>query len=456
MAYTAINPYNGEVIQEFSNTTDNEIHDILNQAENYYQKEKSVSFSKRAELLKQLADEFENHLDDYARLASTNMGKLIGESRTEVEKIVSYARYFAEQGPKFLQQKNYDKLSVGSSAHVEFSGIGIVLAVEPWNFPFTQVMRVFAPNFMLGNPVILKHASIVPQAAQSFADACQKAGLPQGAFANIFATHGQIDKIIDDPRVQGFALTGSERAGRNLATKAAKNLMKTTLELGGTDIFAVLPDADIDKAAKDAAEARLANAGQVCTAAKRYLVSDEVYDEFLDKVKQAFDSYQFGNPLDEKTTLAQLSSQSAKDNLQEQVEKVVAGGSEILYGDLTKNEGPGFQFSPLILTGMTHDNPMYDEELFGPVAQIYRVSSEEEMIKIANDSRYGLGGAIYTADVAHGNELATKIETGQVAINQVLDEQAEVPFGGVKDSGYGRELSDWGLFEFANVKLVLN
>ena len=209
MAYTAINPYNGEVIQEFSNTTDNEIHDILNQAENYYQKEKSVSFSKRAELLNQLADEFENHLDDYARLASTNMGKLIGESRTEVEKIVSYARYFAEQGPKFLQQKNYDKLSVGSSAHVEFSGIGIVLAVEPWNFPFTQVMRVFAPNFMLGNPVVLKHASIVPQAAQSFADACQEAGLPQGAFANIFATHDQIDKIIDDPRVQGFALTGS-------------------------------------------------------------------------------------------------------------------------------------------------------------------------------------------------------------------------------------------------------
>src|SRR5699024_4501371 len=277
-----------------------------------------------------------------------------------------------------------------------------------------------------------------------------------GAFANVFASHEQIDHIIDDPRVPGFALTGSERAGRNLAAKAAKNLMKSTLELGRTDIFAVLADADIDKAAKDAAEARLSNAGQVCTAAKRYLVSDEVYDEFLDKVKKEFDKYQFGDPLDEKTTLAPLSSQSAKDQLQEQVEKVIAGGSQVLYGEPTPTNGPGFQFSPLILTGMETDNPMYEEELFGPVAQIYRVSSEDEMVKLANNSRHGLGGAIYTADTEHGNELASRIETGQVAVNRILDEQAEVPFGGVKDSGYGRELSDWGIYEFANIKTVLN
>lgn len=456
MAYTATNPYNGEVIQEFTDTTDKEIEDLLDKAESYYQKAKRVDFAKRADLLNRLAGEFEANLEDYARLSSTNMGKLIGESHTEVNKIVNYARYFATQGPAFLQPKNYDKLSVGSTAHVEFSSIGIVLAVEPWNFPFTQVMRVFAPNFILGNPVILKHASIVPQAAQAFEKACQKVGIPEGAFANIFATHDQIDKIIDDPRVQGFALTGSEQAGSNLAAKATKNLMKTTLELGGTDIFAVLDDADIDKAAKDAAQARLANAGQVCTAAKRYLVSDKIYDEFLDKVKREFDTYQPGNPLNEETTLAPLSSQSAKEKLQEQVEKVVAGGSKILYGNLNVDEGPGFQFSPIILTGMERNNPMYDEELFGPVAQIYRFSSEDEMIKMANDSRHGLGGAIYTADVKHGNQLATKIETGQVAINQVLDEQAEVPFGGVKSSGYGRELSDWGIYEFANIKTVLN
>ena len=456
MAYTAVNPHNGETIQTFSNTTDEQISHILDQAEEYYHKAQKESVDKRADLLNKLADEFEAHLDEYARLSSTNMGKLINESRSEVKSIVNYARYYAKEGPKLLQPQKYNKLSVGDQAHVEFSGIGTILAVEPWNFPFTQVMRVFAPNFMLGNPVILKHASIVPQPAQAFEDACQKVGIPQGAFANVFASHEQIDHIIDDPRVQGFALTGSERAGRNLAAKAAKNLMKSTLELGGTDIFAVLADANIDKAAKDAAEARLSNAGQVCTAAKRYLVSDEVYDEFLDKVKKEFDKYQFGDPLDEKTTLAPLSSQSAKDQLQEQVEKVIAGGSKVLYGDPTPTDGPGFQFSPLILTGMKTDNPMYEEELFGPVAQIYRVSSEDEMVKLANNSRHGLGGAIYTADTEHGNELASRIETGQVAVNRILDEQAEVPFGGVKDSGYGRELSDWGIYEFANIKTVLN
>lgn len=456
MSYTAVNPHNGQIIQEFPNATDEEISQVLDKAADYYQAAKKQARTQRADLLNKLADELENHLDHYAKLSSTNMGKLINESRSEVKSAIAYARYYAEHGPDYLKPEKYERVSAGNSAHVEFSGIGIVLAVEPWNFPYTQVMRVFAPNFILGNPVILKHAGIVPQPAQAFQEATQKVGMADGAFTNVFATYDQIDTIIKDPRVQGFALTGSEGAGSQLAATASKYLKKSTLELGGTDIFAVLEDADLDQAAKDAAQARLSNAGQVCTAAKRYLVSSQVYDEFLEKLKKEFDKYHFGDPLDENTTLAPLSSQGAKDKLQKQVKKVLAGGSQVLYGDPTPKETAGFQFSPLIITGMDPDNPMYEEELFGPVAQIYSVKSDEELLKLANNSRHGLGGAIYTADVNHGNKLASQIETGQVAVNQILEEQAEVPFGGIKDSGYGRELSEWGIYEFANIKAVLN
>jgi succinate-semialdehyde dehydrogenase/glutarate-semialdehyde dehydrogenase len=454
MSYTAVNPYTGQKIRSFENVTDQQLEMLLDQAQDFYEKAQRRSVEERTEFLNELADEFENNTEKYARILSTNMGKLISEARQEVAKTVSFARYYAKNGVRLLKPQPYNDLSSGQ-AQVEFSGIGIVLAVEPWNFPYAQVMRVFAPNFVLGDPVILKHASIVPEAALAFQEACDNAGLPLGAFTNIFASYDQIDNIIEDPRVQGVALTGSEGAGRKIAASAGKNLTKSTLELGGTDVFVVLDDVDVGAAAKDAAKARLTNAGQVCTAAKRYIVSAEIYPDFLAALRDEFVKYHLGDPLDEKTTLAPLSSKSAQKQLQEQVEKVIAGGAKVLFGDPTPNKGKGAGFSPLILSGMDESNPMYEEELFGPVAQIYQAHSDDEVVKIANNSRHGLGGAIYTKDVERGKKIASRIETGQVTINQILSSQSEVPFGGVKDSGYGRELSDWGIYEFANIKSVI-
>lgn len=454
MSYTAVNPYNGQKIRDFDNITDQQLSIVLDKAQAFYDKSQKQDIQERTKLLNKLADEFEKNTEKYARILSTNMGKLLTEAGQEVAKTSSFAHYYAKNGVKFMQPKPYNDLPNGQ-AQVEFSGTGIVLAVEPWNFPYTQVMRMFAPNFILGNPVILKHASIVPEAALAFQEACENAGMPEGAFTNIFADYDQINHIIADPRVQGVALTGSENAGRKIASVAGQNLKKSTMELGGTDIFVVLDDVDVPVAAKDATKARLTNAGQVCTAAKRYIVSAKIYPEFLKALKEEFAKYQLGDPLNEKTTLAPLSSKSAQQQLQDQVDKVIAGGAEILYGDPTPVPGEGAGFSPLILTGMSDDNPMYEEELFGPVAQIYQAQTDDEIVKIANNSRHGLGGAIYTKDIARGRKIASQIETGQVTINSILSSQAEVPFGGVKDSGYGRELSDWGIYEFANIKPVM-
>lgn len=454
MSYTAVNPYNGEKIREFDNLTDQQIEVLLDQAQRYYEQSQEEEIAVRTQLLTALADEFEQNSEKYAKILTTNMGKLIAEARQEVAKTVSFARYYAKNGQRLLKPQVYTDLSNGQ-AQVEFSGTGLVLAVEPWNFPYTQVMRVFAPNFILGNPLLLKHASIVPEAAEVFQEACDNAGLPLGAFTNLFASYEQIDHIIEDPRVQGVALTGSEGAGRKIAATAGKNLTKSTMELGGTDVFIVLSDVDIAQTAKDAAKARLSNAGQVCTAAKRYIVATDIYPQFLAALKEEFATYQLGDPLDEQTTLAPLSSKAAQQQLQEQVRKVISGGAEVLYGDPQPVEGAGAGFSPLILTGMEPSNPMYEEELFGPVAQIYQANSDDEIVELANNSRHGLGGAIYTQDLERGKRIASQIETGQVAINHILSSQAEIPFGGVKDSGYGRELSDWGIYEFANIKPVI-
>lgn len=454
MSYAAVNPYNGQKIRDFDNVTDQQLDIILDTAQGFYKQSQNQAVKERTDFLYKLADEFEENIEKYARVLSTNMGKLLTEARQEVKKTGSFARYYAENGVKFMQPKPYNDLPNGQ-AQVEFSGTGIVLAIEPWNFPYTQVMRVFAPNFILGNPIILKHASIVPEAALAFQEACDNIGLPSGAFTNIFADYDQINHIIEDSRVQGVALTGSENAGRRIAASAGKNLTKSTMELGGTDVFVVLDDVDIIDAAKDAAKARLTNAGQVCTAAKRYIVSSSIYPEFLAALKEEFAKYKLGDPLDENTTLAPLSSKKAQQQLQTQVAKVIAGGAKVLYGNPTPISGDGAGFSPLILTGMDEKNPMFEEELFGPVAQIYQAQSDDEIIKIANNSRHGLGGAIYTKNIERGKKLASRIETGQVTINSILSSQAQVPFGGVKDSGYGRELSDWGIYEFANIKPVM-
>lgn len=453
MSYQVRNPFNNTLIKTFPNATTDDIENALQQGHAFYLDSKAQDPTVRAKFLNQLADEFEKNSEYYARLLTTNMGKLISQARNEVISNIKIARYYAEHGPEMLKTKKFPAVDI-SQSYVEYQSTGIVLAIEPWNFPYTQVMRVVAPNFILGNPVILKHASIVPECAEAFVEVCQNAGWPVGAFQNLFADYNQIETIIADKRVQGVALTGSDKAGRKVAALAGQYLKPSSMELGGTDVFIVLDDVDLPRAVKEAAQARLTNAGQVCAAAKRYLVADSIYDEFLELLKAEFETYQLGDPLDETTTLAPLSSKKAQEILHDQVQKVIAGGATILAGELTDVTAPGAGFKPLILSGMTYDNPMYDTELFGPVAQIYRVKDDADIIALANHSRHGLGGAIYTNDIAHGQQLAHQIETGQMSINRRMASHSEVPFGGIKESGYGRELSYYGIETFANIKAI--
>ncbi|MGX7055593.1 NAD-dependent succinate-semialdehyde dehydrogenase [Pediococcus acidilactici] len=455
MAYQSVNPYTGKLIQTYPSTTDQEVEVALKNADEFYQLAKTQPIEKRAEKLQLIADTFRENLDDYARLITTNMGMLFTEAQAEVKKTIEFAEYYAQNAAKLLEDTPYNDVP-GVRAHVKYQSIGAILLVEPWNFPYTQIMRVFAPNFMVGNPVLLKDPSIIPDCSDAFATVTQKAGIPTGAFKNLLINYDQVNTILADPRVQGVALTGSEGAGKKIAAEAGANLKKSTMELGGTDVFIVTEDADLDQAIKVGAKARLTNAGQVCTSAKRFIINSKVYDQFLDGLIAEFAKRKIGDPQDPKTTLAPLSSKSAQEKLQKQVDMAIAGGAELLWGDNTPFEGPGASFHPLILSGMQPDNPMYDQELFGPVAQVYKVDSDEEAIELANASQHGLGGTVFTGDLDRAEKLASQIETGQVAINQMLTSHASLPFGGVKLSGYGRELSDLGIREFVNAKTIID
>ncbi|GAF40050.1 succinate-semialdehyde dehydrogenase [Agrilactobacillus composti DSM 18527 = JCM 14202] len=332
--------------------------------------------------------------------------------------------------------------------------IGIVLSIEPWNFPYSQVMRVFAPNFLVGNPVVLKHASIVAGCAAHFEKVLLQAGIEPGAFQNLFVSYDQIATILADKRVQGVALTGSEAAGRQIAALAGQNLVKSTMELGGNDVFAVLNDADIDLAVQDAAAARLRNAGQVCTSAKRYIVQQDVAADFIAGIQATFQNQVLGDPMAATTTLAPLASKGASDQLQQQLDQALAHGATALVAG-GQVAGMGNFFAPAILTDITPDNPAFYQEFFGPVAQVYVVPDDQALIKLANDSNFGLAGAVYSKDTTHAHEVASQLETGQVFINQPSGAYPELPFGGVKNSGYGREMSDLGLYEFTNQKIVV-
>lgn len=455
MAYHSVNPYDGQLIRTFPNTTDQEVEVALKNADIFYQFAKTQPIEKRAEKLQELADEFKNNIDHYARLITTNMGKLFKESQAEVQKTSDFAEYYAKNGAAALADVEYHD-APGVKAHVEYQSIGAVFMIEPWNFPYAQIMRVFAPNFIAGNPVLLKEPSIIPECAQAFEDATLKVGIPTGAFKNLFINYDQVSQIISDHRVQGVALTGSEGVGKKIASEAGANLKKSTMELGGTDAFVVLKDADLKKAIEVAAKARLSNAGQVCTAAKRFIVQEDVYDAFLEGLSQQFAKRRLGDPLDPETTLAPLSSKSAQEKLRKQVDMALAGGAKLLWGNNTPIKGPGAGFYPLIISGMKSDNPMYDQELFGPVAQVYKVKDEEEAVEVANASQHGLGGTVFSEDLEQAERVASKIETGQVAINQLLTSYPQFPFGGVKFSGYGRELSDLGIREFINAKTIID
>ncbi len=453
MAYQTVNPANNKLIKEYSSHTDADVEAALSTADALYHSDWSKgSIDKRLAVLHKLADLIDSRTEELAKIASVEMGKLIAHSRGEVKLCAQIARYYADNAKQFLAPVKYP--SEMGEAWVEHHPIGVVMAVEPWNFPYYQLMRVLAPNLAAGNPVLAKHASIVPHCAETFAHLVREAGAPDGAWTNLFISSDQVANIIADDRVQGAALTGSEKAGSIVAAQAAKHIKKSTLELGGNDVFVVLDDADLEKAVKIGVNARLANAGQVCTAAKRFIVHEKVAEQFLTKYTEAFRAITIGDPLDENTRLGPLSSKEALETLTKQVDEAVKNGATLHYGGKPVQREGSF-FEPTILTNITRDNPAYFEEFFGPVAQVYVVKNDDEAVKLANDSHYGLGGAVFSKDIDRAKKMASRIETGMVWINWLTDTAPELPFGGVKRSGYGRELSDLGIKEFVNQKLVV-
>jgi len=453
LAYRSVNPATGEVVKSFANHTDAELRSALATAYGLFESSGSKGTrEQRFEVLARLADAVDRRAEELARILVEEMGKRISEARWEVDITARIARYYARNAARFLAPQNLD--TPFGEAWVEYYPIGVIVAVEPWNFPYYQLIRVAAPNIAIGNPVLAKHASIVPRAAVAFEELVTAAGAPRGTWTNIFASGEQIAWLIEDDRVQGATLTGSEKAGSAVAAQAGKHLKKSVLELGGADVFVVLDDADLDRAVEAGVDARLNVAGQACNAAKRFLVHEKIAASFLRKFTEKFASMRVGDPMDESTDMGPLCSVASRDDIAAQVERAVRAGATLHFGGKPINR-PGAFYQPTILTNISRDNPAYFEEFFGPVAQVHVVRDDAAVIRLANDSHFGLSGAIFTADIERAKALASQIQTGSVWINSRSSTAPELPFGGVKRSGYGRELSEFGIKEWVNQKMVV-
>ena len=452
MAYKTINPYTNEVEHEYSQATNDEIEKTLVAAHALYLKWRDGGeLAERKRIITRLGELLRSKKHEMAEIMTRDMGKLIGESEGEVELCASFCDYYVERADQFLAPTPI--YTESGNAYVLHQATGVLMAVEPWNFPFYQISRVFIPNFLAGNPMILKDASNCPTSAQAFADLVKEAGAPEGSLTNMFIDYDQVGAIIADKRVQGVCLTGSERGGQAVATEAAKNLKKSTMELGGNDAFIVLPDADMDKLAAIIPAARLYNAGQVCTSSKRFIVPDNLYDEFLKRATAIFSNVKMGDPMDPVTTLAPMNSEKAKNKLQKQVDLAVENGAKVVYGNQPV-ELAGQFFMPTILTDISRDNPIFDQEMFGPVMSVYKYHDVQEAIDLANDSSYGLGNTVFGKNVSEARKVAAQIDTGMSWINSGWASLPELPFGGVKHSGYGRELAEQGFKSFVNDHLV--
>lgn len=451
MAYKTVNPFTGKEVTSFDEISTTELAEKLQQAATCFETWRTTPFSERKKIIQKVADLMRERSDELATLITLEMGKRIKESKGEVELSASIYEYYATNAEAFLADTPLAPEK--GSAYIRKEPIGVLLGIEPWNFPYYQVARVAAPNIMAGNCLMLKHASNVPQCALAIEKLFTDAGAPAGLYSNLFIGSDKINDLLANPVIKAVSLTGSEGAGASVAAAAGKNLKKSVLELGGSDPFIVLEDAEIDKTVRWAVSGRMQNCGQACTAAKRFIVMDKVYDEFLQKFKATIEKMAPGDPMLEATKLGPLSSKTALEDLEEQVEKSVKAGATLITGG-KRFDMPGYFMQPTILTDIPKDAVAYSEELFGPVASIYRVSSEEEAVELANATRFGLGGAIFTADEKRGQKLAEKINTGMVFINHPTGSQPDLPFGGTNQSGYGRELSSLGIDEFLNKKLV--
>jgi succinate-semialdehyde dehydrogenase/glutarate-semialdehyde dehydrogenase len=451
MSYQSINPYNGELLKSFDEHSDQQLETAIATAATCYESWRQLSCAERAAIVAKAAVIMRERAEEFARPVTFEMGKLFAESLGEVTLSADILEYYATHAERFLAPEQLVPNS--GEAVVESSPLGVLFGVQPWNFPYYQLARFAGPNLMAGNVVMVKHSGTVPQCAIAFEQLWREAGAPEGAYTNLLISHDQVLAVIDDPRIRGVALTGGVAAAKGVAERAGKNVKKSTMELGGSDAFIVLEDADLDKTLTWAVWAKMNNMGQCCIAGKRFIIVESLADRFIEKFKAAMEALTPGDPMDKATTLAPLSSEAALVQLLKQVEEAVAHGATLVLGG-KRLDRPGSFMEPTILIDIAPDNPAYREEFFGPVALFFRVKDEDEAIALANDSDYGLGGSVFTQDIERGKRVASRIETGMVFINHPTWTAADLPFGGIKNSGYGRELSSHGIHEFVNKKLV--
>ncbi|MGD0144772.1 MAG: NAD-dependent succinate-semialdehyde dehydrogenase [Rhizomicrobium sp.] len=451
MAYQSVNPADGKTLKTFDELTDKQLEQRLAAAEACFETWRNKSYAERAVVVAKASALMHSKIDEFAHIMTLEMGKRISEARGEVEFSANILAYYAKNAERFLAPvKLHPTMGEG---HMESSPIGVVFCVEPWNFPYYQLARVAGPHLMAGNTLLVKHAGIVPQCAIAFEKLLTEAGAPAGLYTNLLISHDQSDRVVDDPRVKGVALTGSVAAGRSIAARAGKALKPSSMELGGSDAFIVLEDADLEHTIKWAVWGRMYNTGQTCCAAKRFIVVEKLADKFLEKFQAALAVLKPGDPMDEKTTLGPLSSEQALVDLLKQVAVAVSHGAEVLMGG-RRIDRAGSYMQPTILTHIKPENPAFRDEFFGPVALFFRVKDEDAAIALANNSDFGLGGSVFTKDIARGKRVASRVDTGMMFINNISWSDAELPFGGIKDSGYGRELGDMGIQQFVNKKLV--
>jgi succinate-semialdehyde dehydrogenase/glutarate-semialdehyde dehydrogenase len=451
MTYQSLSPFDGALIKRFEDIDATEYEAKLAAAQSCFETWRHKPYAERAVIIAKAAALLQARKEAFARIMTSEMGKRISEARGEVEFSARILAYYAKNAERFLAPVKLQPVS--GEAHMESSPIGVIFGVEPWNFPYYQLARIAGPHLMAGNTLVVKHAGIVPQCAIAFEELLKDAGAPDGLYTNLFISHEQSERIVDDPRIKGVCLTGSVAAGQSIAARAGKNLKVSSMELGGSDAFIVLEDADLDLTIPWAVWGRMYNAGQTCCAAKRFIVVDKVANTFLDRFQAALSALKAGDPMDEKTTLGPLSSEAALVQLLKQVDQAVANGAKLLIGG-KRIDRPGCFMAPTILTDIKPGNPAFRDEFFGPVALFFRVKDEDAAIALANDSDFGLGGSVWTQDEARGKRVASKVETGMMFVNNIDWSDAELPFGGIKDSGYGRELGDMGIQQFVNKKLV--
>lgn len=454
MPIATINPATGETIKTFTAASDAEIDAAIGRAHERFRRYRTTSFSDRAAWALSTADLLEAEADDVAALMTLEMGKTLASAKAEVLKCAKGFRFYAEYAEAMLAPEPADASAVNASqAYAQYQPLGVVLAVMPWNFPLWQAVRFAAPALMAGNVGLLKHASNVPQSALYLADVIARGGFPEGCFQTLLVPSSAVERILRDPRVAAATLTGSEPAGRSVAAIAGDEVKPTVLELGGSDPFIVMPSADLEQAVSTAVTARVQNNGQSCIAAKRFIAHRDIYDDFLSRFVEKMATLRVGDPTDPATDVGPLATEQGRDEVDKQVQQAVVAGASIRCGG-TRPDGPGWYYPPTVITDITKNMPIFGEEVFGPVASVYRATDIEEAIEVANATSFGLGANAWTRETAEQQRFINELDAGQVFINGMTVSYPEVPFGGIKRSGYGRELSAHGIREFCNIKTV--